>query len=106
MFPLELELHAVASHLMCVLGPLEELHVFLKLLSHLANNNLKFVFLASDLYLTVVSFCVILSAQLETSFEEVENHLLHLEDLCGQCELERHKHAQSQHLENYKKSKR
>ncbi|CAO2595908.1 Dtnbp1, partial [Lemmus lemmus] len=45
-------------------------------------------------------------AYLETSFEEVENHLLHLEDLCGQCELERHKHAQSQHLENYKKSKR
>ncbi|XP_041488905.1 dysbindin isoform X3 [Microtus oregoni] len=45
-------------------------------------------------------------AHLETSFEEVENHLLHLEDLCGQCELERHKHAQSQHLENYKKSKR
>ncbi|KAH0513770.1 Dysbindin [Microtus ochrogaster] len=44
-------------------------------------------------------------AHLETSFEEVENHLLHLEDLCGQCELERHKHAQSQHLENYKKSK-
>jgi hypothetical protein len=26
--------------------------------------------------------------------------------LCGQCELERHRHAQSQHLENYKKSKR
>ncbi|XP_051050314.1 dysbindin [Phodopus roborovskii] len=45
-------------------------------------------------------------AHLETSFEEVESHLLHLEDLCGQCELERHKHAQSQHLENYKKSKR
>ncbi|XP_057643133.1 dysbindin isoform X2 [Chionomys nivalis] len=45
-------------------------------------------------------------AHLETSFEEVENHLVHLEDLCGQCELERHKHAQSQHLENYKKSKR
>ncbi|KAL1766118.1 dysbindin isoform X1, partial [Sigmodon hispidus] len=45
-------------------------------------------------------------AHLETSFAEVENHLLHLEDLCGQCELERHKHAQSQKLENYKKSKR
>uniref|UniRef100_A0A8C5KM97 Dystrobrevin binding protein 1 n=1 Tax=Jaculus jaculus TaxID=51337 RepID=A0A8C5KM97_JACJA len=45
-------------------------------------------------------------AHLESSFEEVENHLLHLEDLCGQCELERHKHAQSLCLENYKKSKR
>ncbi|XP_042534504.1 dysbindin isoform X1 [Dipodomys spectabilis] len=43
---------------------------------------------------------------LEASFEEVENHLLHLEDLCGQCELERHKYVQSQHLENYKKNKR
>ncbi|XP_063115975.1 dysbindin isoform X2 [Cavia porcellus] len=45
-------------------------------------------------------------AHLEASFEEVENHLLHLEDLCGQCELERCKRVQSQHLENYKKSKR
>lgn len=45
-------------------------------------------------------------AHLETSFEEVENHLLHLEDLCGQCELERHKQAQARHLEDYKKSKR
>ncbi|XP_033617798.1 dysbindin isoform X1 [Fukomys damarensis] len=45
-------------------------------------------------------------AHLEASFEEVENHLLHLEDLCGQCELERCKHVQFQHLENYKKSKR
>ncbi|XP_020135710.2 dysbindin isoform X1 [Microcebus murinus] len=43
---------------------------------------------------------------LEASFEEVENHLLHLEDLCGQCELERCKHMQSQQLENYKKNKR
>ncbi|XP_029098785.1 dysbindin isoform X3 [Monodon monoceros] len=43
---------------------------------------------------------------LEASFEEVENHLLNLEDLCGQCELERYKHMQSQHLENYKKNKR
>lgn len=43
---------------------------------------------------------------LETSFEEVENHLLNLEDLCAQCELERHKHTQSQQLENYKKNKR
>ncbi|XP_058411205.1 dysbindin isoform X2 [Diceros bicornis minor] len=43
---------------------------------------------------------------LEASFEEVENHLLNLEDLCGQCELERYKHTQSQQLENYKKNKR
>ncbi|VCX36542.1 unnamed protein product [Gulo gulo] len=43
---------------------------------------------------------------LEASFEEVENHLLNLEDLCGQCELERYKHMQSQQLENYKKNKR
>ncbi|XP_006864179.1 PREDICTED: dysbindin-like [Chrysochloris asiatica] len=43
---------------------------------------------------------------LEASFEEVENHLLHLEDLCGQCELERYKHMQSQQLEDYKKTKR
>ncbi|KAM7151081.1 dysbindin-like isoform 2-T3 [Molossus nigricans] len=42
---------------------------------------------------------------LETSFEEVENHLLNLEDLCEQCELERYKHMQSQQLENYKKNK-
>uniref|UniRef100_A0A9L0TG73 Dystrobrevin binding protein 1 n=1 Tax=Equus caballus TaxID=9796 RepID=A0A9L0TG73_HORSE len=45
-------------------------------------------------------------AHLEASFEEVENHLLNLEDLCGQCDLERYKHMQSQHLENYKKNKR
>ncbi|XP_004693339.1 PREDICTED: dysbindin [Condylura cristata] len=43
---------------------------------------------------------------LEASFEEVENHLLNLEDLCGQCELERYKHIQLQQLENYKKNKR
>lgn len=43
---------------------------------------------------------------LEASFEEVENDLLNLEDLCGQCELERYKHMQSQQLENYKKNKR
>ncbi|XP_054554300.1 dysbindin isoform X2 [Talpa occidentalis] len=43
---------------------------------------------------------------LEASFEEVENHLLNLEDLCGQCELERYKHMQLQQLENYKKNKR
>uniref|UniRef100_A0A4X2K2Q0 Dystrobrevin binding protein 1 n=1 Tax=Vombatus ursinus TaxID=29139 RepID=A0A4X2K2Q0_VOMUR len=44
--------------------------------------------------------------QLEANFEEVENHLLHLEDLCGQYELERYKHLQTQQLENYKKNKR
>ncbi|KAI5279437.1 dysbindin isoform X2 [Manis pentadactyla] len=44
--------------------------------------------------------------QLKASFEEVETHLLNLEDLCGQCELERCKHTQSQQLENYKKNKR
>ncbi|XP_043835290.1 dysbindin [Dromiciops gliroides] len=44
--------------------------------------------------------------QLEANFEEVENHLLHLEDLCGQYELERYKHLQAQQLENYKKNKR
>lgn len=43
---------------------------------------------------------------LEASFEEIENHLLNLEDLCAQCELERYKHMQSQQLENYKKNKR
>ncbi|KAM8789779.1 dysbindin isoform 1-T1 [Rhynchonycteris naso] len=43
---------------------------------------------------------------LETSFEEVETHLLNLEDLCAQCELERYKHTQAQQLENYKKNKR
>ncbi|KAK2113041.1 hypothetical protein P7K49_007307 [Saguinus oedipus] len=44
-------------------------------------------------------------SHLEASFEEIENNLLHLEDLCGQCEFERCKHTQSQQLENYKKSK-
>ncbi|XP_008829594.1 dysbindin isoform X2 [Nannospalax galili] len=43
---------------------------------------------------------------LEESFEEVENHLLHLEDLCGQCELERHKRVQSQCLETLRRSRR
>ncbi|KAM7177146.1 dysbindin isoform 2-T2 [Macrochelys suwanniensis] len=45
-------------------------------------------------------------AQLEVNFKEMENHLLHLEDLCGQCELERYKHMQALQLENYKKTKR
>ncbi|XP_077209394.1 dysbindin isoform X3 [Paroedura picta] len=44
--------------------------------------------------------------QLEANFKEMENHLLNLEDLCGQCELERYKHIQALHLENYKKTKR
>ncbi|XP_049621229.1 dysbindin [Suncus etruscus] len=43
---------------------------------------------------------------LEASFEEIENDLLNLEDLCGQCELERYKHLQAHQLENYKKNKR
>ncbi|XP_025064217.1 dysbindin isoform X2 [Alligator sinensis] len=45
-------------------------------------------------------------AQLEANFEEMENHLLCLEDLCGQCELERYKHIQALQLESYKKTKR
>uniref|UniRef100_A0A6I8NJ63 Dystrobrevin binding protein 1 n=1 Tax=Ornithorhynchus anatinus TaxID=9258 RepID=A0A6I8NJ63_ORNAN len=44
--------------------------------------------------------------QLEEYFEVLESHLLHLEDLCERCELERYKHIQSQQLENYKKNKR
>ncbi|XP_028593474.2 dysbindin isoform X1 [Podarcis muralis] len=44
--------------------------------------------------------------QLEANFKEMENHLLYLEDLCGQCELERYKHMQVLQLENYKKTKR
>lgn len=44
--------------------------------------------------------------QLEANFKEMENHLLNLEDLCGQCELERYKHIQALQLENYKKTKR
>ncbi|NXT51221.1 DTBP1 protein, partial [Pluvianellus socialis] len=44
-------------------------------------------------------------AQLEANFEEMENHLLCLEDLCQQCELERYKCMQTLHLENYKKKK-
>ncbi|NWS14845.1 DTBP1 protein, partial [Pachyramphus minor] len=45
-------------------------------------------------------------AQLEANFEEMENHLLCLEDLCEQCELERYKCMQTLQLENYKKTKR
>ncbi|NXC67780.1 DTBP1 protein, partial [Anhinga anhinga] len=44
-------------------------------------------------------------AQLEADFEEMENHLLCLEDLCEQCELERYKCMQTLQLENYKKKK-
>ncbi|XP_072780267.1 dysbindin isoform X1 [Taeniopygia guttata] len=45
-------------------------------------------------------------AQLEANFEEMENHLLCLEELCEQCELERYKCMQTLELENYKKTKR
>ncbi|NXU51080.1 DTBP1 protein, partial [Turnix velox] len=45
-------------------------------------------------------------AQLEANFEEMESHLLFLEDLCEQCELERYKCMQTLQLENYKKTKR
>ncbi|NXO66264.1 DTBP1 protein, partial [Phainopepla nitens] len=44
--------------------------------------------------------------QLEADFEEMENHLLYLEELCEQCELERYKCMQTLQLENYKKTKR
>ncbi|NXU35985.1 DTBP1 protein, partial [Drymodes brunneopygia] len=44
-------------------------------------------------------------AQLEANFEEMENHLLCLEELCEQCELERYKCIQTLQLENYKKTK-
>ncbi|NXG74922.1 DTBP1 protein, partial [Baryphthengus martii] len=44
--------------------------------------------------------------QLEANFEEMESHLLCLEDLCEQCELERCKCMQTLQLENYKKTKR
>ncbi|KAM3840407.1 dysbindin isoform 3-T3 [Vipera latastei] len=44
--------------------------------------------------------------QLEAHFKEMEQHLLYLEDLCGQCELQRYKHMQILQLENYKKTKR
>ncbi|NWU89544.1 DTBP1 protein, partial [Upupa epops] len=45
-------------------------------------------------------------AQLEANFEEMENHLLGLEDLCEQCEMQRYKCMQTLQLENYKKTKR
>ncbi|XP_072365726.1 dysbindin-A isoform X2 [Scyliorhinus torazame] len=45
-------------------------------------------------------------AQLEADFEELDSHLLHLEDICEQCELKRYKQLQILQLENYKKEKR
>ncbi|XP_029446551.1 dysbindin isoform X2 [Rhinatrema bivittatum] len=45
-------------------------------------------------------------SRLEENFENMESRLLELEDLCGQCELENFKRAQSIQLENYKKKKR
>ncbi|KAJ7425730.1 dystrobrevin binding protein 1 [Willisornis vidua] len=45
-------------------------------------------------------------AQLEADFEEMETHLLCLEELCEQWELHRYKSRQTLQLENYKKTKR
>ncbi|MGH0136251.1 UNVERIFIED_CONTAM: hypothetical protein FKN15_060201 [Acipenser sinensis] len=45
-------------------------------------------------------------SHLEADFEEVESHLINLEDLCGQCELQRYKQFQMLQVENYKKKKR
>ncbi|XP_049336683.1 dysbindin-A isoform X1 [Astyanax mexicanus] len=45
-------------------------------------------------------------AQLEADFEEMESHLMYLDNLCGQCEQQRFKHFQILQLENYKKKKR
>ncbi|XP_066571974.1 dysbindin-A isoform X2 [Amia ocellicauda] len=45
-------------------------------------------------------------AHLEADFEEMESRLSLLEDLCGQCELQRYKHYQVVQVENYKKKKR
>ncbi|KAJ8403038.1 hypothetical protein AAFF_G00359540 [Aldrovandia affinis] len=45
-------------------------------------------------------------ACMEADFEEMESLLMHLENLCGQCELQRAKHYQGAQLENYKKKKR
>lgn len=43
-----------------------------------------------------LEFMIVNLIYLEVSFEEVENNLLYLEDLCGQCELERCKYMQFQ----------
>ncbi|KAK1173380.1 hypothetical protein AOXY_G3487 [Acipenser oxyrinchus oxyrinchus] len=45
-------------------------------------------------------------SHLASDFEELEGHLMHLEDLCGQCEMQRCKQFQMQQMENYKKNKR
>ncbi|XP_072139736.1 dysbindin-like isoform X2 [Mobula birostris] len=45
-------------------------------------------------------------AQLEEEFEDLEGHLLYLEDICEQCDIERYKQLQTLRLENYKKQKR
>lgn len=45
-------------------------------------------------------------SHLAADFEELEGHLMHLEDLCGQCEMQRYKQFQMQQVENYKKKKR
>ncbi|XP_072572032.1 dysbindin-A-like isoform X2 [Paramormyrops kingsleyae] len=45
-------------------------------------------------------------AQLEADFEEMDSHLVHLEDLCVQCEQQRRKQYHVLQLENYKKKKR
>ncbi|XP_048880681.1 dysbindin-A-like [Brienomyrus brachyistius] len=45
-------------------------------------------------------------AQLEADFEEMESRLVHLEDLCVQCERQRHTQHHVLQLENYKKKKR
>ncbi|KAJ8334262.1 hypothetical protein SKAU_G00399010 [Synaphobranchus kaupii] len=45
-------------------------------------------------------------AHMEADFEEMESLLMHLESLCGQCELQRAKQYQDAQLENYKKKKR
>uniref|UniRef100_A0A3B3THA6 Dystrobrevin binding protein 1a n=1 Tax=Paramormyrops kingsleyae TaxID=1676925 RepID=A0A3B3THA6_9TELE len=44
--------------------------------------------------------------QLEADFEEMDSHLVHLEDLCVQCEQQRRKQYHVLQLENYKKKKR
>ncbi|XP_069769537.1 dysbindin-A isoform X1 [Narcine bancroftii] len=45
-------------------------------------------------------------AQLEKDFEELEEHLLYLEDICEQCDFEHYKQLQTLQLENHKKQKR
>ncbi|XP_051791470.1 dysbindin-A isoform X2 [Erpetoichthys calabaricus] len=45
-------------------------------------------------------------ANLEADFEEMDNRLIYLDDLCGRCELQSYKQYQILQLENYKKTKR